>query len=593
MSITYKDSPDCVYHLRRAEFALRYFPKTIIFDPLMNFPQGGVCIWPPLFDATLALPSVITRSSLQPLVLYVPIAYAGVAIFAAGFAGLAIRRRFGWLVGLFVALCPGHIQYSQFGHTDQHVAESCWGFLLFALLLWSTRHKSRLLMIATGSALACAVLNWQGAIFWAPLLALPLMFSNEPDLKKTLLVLGLPTALCAIATWYWLSGFPVPFTYISFGWFQPIFLAMSAAVVCATIAFRKRSIAALLFTIAFAIPGIFVGRDFFHLLESGVMHLTSSTGGIANDTGEWLSYPKEWLSQIVEYRPLLADQWSWAIGFVSLAFFLSPIPIAIYAIRAFRKQNTERNLLLFAVGIFLFGFTLMQRRNVYYAAVLGGISAIELATLSQLFWRKKYVPCFIFAAFVLTMVPGYTRELRSGYEAGAERLEAMSALKTHTPQQINAYDARFLDARSQIPELKNMESVMTFWSQGHLVTYFGERPVVANNFGYSYFDCLHFFFSEDEKEALSILEKHKSRYVLVLDILPVMNNYGSVLGHDDYIQIHGSGWSASPRYFRTMQSRLCDSDGAGSSHFKLIWQSKEGSQRFGRFVSRWKLFEVM
>jgi len=43
-------SDDDYYHLRRARFAVAHFPKTILFDPLMNFPAGGVSIWPPLFE---------------------------------------------------------------------------------------------------------------------------------------------------------------------------------------------------------------------------------------------------------------------------------------------------------------------------------------------------------------------------------------------------------------------------------------------------------------------------------------------------------------------------------------------------------------
>src|SRR5688572_14495008 len=50
-------SSDDYYHLRRARFAVAHFPRTILFDPLMNFPSGGVGIWPPLFDLALALPA--------------------------------------------------------------------------------------------------------------------------------------------------------------------------------------------------------------------------------------------------------------------------------------------------------------------------------------------------------------------------------------------------------------------------------------------------------------------------------------------------------------------------------------------------------
>ncbi|MFY9552984.1 MAG: peptide transporter, partial [Thermoanaerobaculia bacterium] len=48
---------DSAYHMRRGRFAAARFPRTIQFDPLMNFPAGGVAIWPPLFDLALALPA--------------------------------------------------------------------------------------------------------------------------------------------------------------------------------------------------------------------------------------------------------------------------------------------------------------------------------------------------------------------------------------------------------------------------------------------------------------------------------------------------------------------------------------------------------
>ena len=50
-------SSDDEYHLRRARFAAAHYPRTIVFDPLMDFPRGGVGIWPPLFDVALATPA--------------------------------------------------------------------------------------------------------------------------------------------------------------------------------------------------------------------------------------------------------------------------------------------------------------------------------------------------------------------------------------------------------------------------------------------------------------------------------------------------------------------------------------------------------
>ncbi|HEY1435547.1 MAG TPA: hypothetical protein VGG65_09245, partial [Thermoanaerobaculia bacterium] len=57
---------DSAYHMRRARFAAAHFPRTILFDPLMNFPAGGVAIWPPLFDLALALPARLAHGAAAP-----------------------------------------------------------------------------------------------------------------------------------------------------------------------------------------------------------------------------------------------------------------------------------------------------------------------------------------------------------------------------------------------------------------------------------------------------------------------------------------------------------------------------------------------
>ena len=75
-------SDDDYYHLRRARFAVAHFPRTILFDPLMNFPTGGVSIWPPLFDLALAAPSLLLHGpgapgpTLERVAAWVPLLFA-------------------------------------------------------------------------------------------------------------------------------------------------------------------------------------------------------------------------------------------------------------------------------------------------------------------------------------------------------------------------------------------------------------------------------------------------------------------------------------------------------------------------------------
>jgi asparagine N-glycosylation enzyme membrane subunit Stt3 len=127
-------SSDDYYHLRRARFSVAHFPRTILFDPMMNFPAGGVSIWPPLFDLALAAPSLLmhgpgaTGPAVEQEAAWVPLLFAAGSIALAGFLA---RRLYGDAAGaaaaIFVAASPGHLLWSQYGHVEQHVAESFFG----------------------------------------------------------------------------------------------------------------------------------------------------------------------------------------------------------------------------------------------------------------------------------------------------------------------------------------------------------------------------------------------------------------------------------------------------------------------------------
>src|SRR5262249_11128952 len=98
---------DDAYHLRRARFAVAHFPRTIFFDPLMNSPDGGVPIWPPLFDLALAAPSRILHGPgaagavVEAEACFVPVVLAGAAILLAGVIG---KRLYGPGGGVAAAL---------------------------------------------------------------------------------------------------------------------------------------------------------------------------------------------------------------------------------------------------------------------------------------------------------------------------------------------------------------------------------------------------------------------------------------------------------------------------------------------------------
>ncbi len=177
----------------------------------------------------------------------------------------------------------------------------------------------------------------------------------------------------------------------------------------------------------------------------------------------------------------------------------------------------------------------------------------------------------------------------------------MTALKRLAPPEVNTYDRRFLVPNAGIPELTTAHGVMASWSQGHFITYDAELPVVADNFGYGYFDFIRFFLAGSEEDALEIARAHRVRYVLVKDFLPIMNEYGRAIGRQPYAALTEKGWAPYPSYFSTLQCRLYDFDGRGAAfgnirveplrHFTLRYASRSGVTRFGRFVAAWKIFE--
>ena len=82
-----------------------------------------------------------------------------------------------------------------------------------------------------------------------------------------------------------------------------------------------------------------------------------------------------------------------------------------------------------------------------------------------------------------------------------------------------------------------------------------------------------------------------------------MNDYAEYLGRPLYLLPTGQGLAPGPAYFSTLQSRLYDFDGAGAeaadarveplAHFRLVYRSRSAIQRGGRWVARWKVFEIL
>jgi dolichyl-phosphooligosaccharide-protein glycotransferase len=633
---------DSAYHLRRAGFAAAEFPRTILFDPLMSFPDGGVPIWPPLYDVALSLPARIaggdgiSRDAVARGAAWVPVALAAGTIALAGLLGRRLHGAWaGAAAAAFLAVCPGHILWSQYGHVDQHAAESFCGLLALVLFLASREAPeapgNARREAAAGLALALAVLTWQGGIYWGAIFALALFVEavsarDRSVLRAVGLTLGLPALVVAAATAAWLGWLRPPLTYVSFGFFQPLFLAalcggtaalgLVARLVRRPAATSRREVLAALaivllaaaVTLPFA-PALLAG------LRNGIGYVAGSTHEVAGEGG-YVSYPKDWLKGIFEARPLLADGPALAWEQLSAAFFLSPLAVIAWALRARRGERSGVHGALAIWGTVTLFLALSQRLNVYYAAPLAALTLVEAARfVAGLHERGAHgapraprrAPIVIAAAaaglvLALPMQKGLARELATENVPGSDLFATLQWMRSNLPHAVDAYDPGLLGPPPFPEGLARASSVIAPWSLGHLLLYEAELPVVANNFGYGFLDSIRFFLATSEEEALAIARRHRARWIVATDLAARMNDYASYLGRPPLLDATPEGPVPTAAYFSTMQSRLYDFEGRGASapgleipplrHVRLIHRSKSAIQRGGRWVARWSVFEI-
>ena len=625
---------DSAYHLRRARFAVERFPRTIQLDPLMNFPDGGVAIWPPLYDLALALPSRIThgagatKEEVERGAAWIPVALAAGAIVLAG----ALGRRVlgpgsGGALALFVAVAPGHVLWSQYAHTDQHVAESLCGLLALVAFLGSRARPlsaaegQALREVGAGLALALAVMTWQGAIYWGAIFALSLVLESiaarRPVAGAAVRTLGVAAACSGAATLFFLGWVRPPVTYVSFGLFQPLFLAAlaggTAAVSTALRAIRglatRREIA---ISAALAAGAAAVTLPFLPQLAAGLVRGVGYVAGTTSEvagTGGYVSYPAGWLEGIYEARPLLADGPGLALKQLSAGFFAAPVAILLWAARARRRRRPGVHCALAVWGAVTLFLALSQRLNVYYAVPLAGLTTLELVRWVSIRARSRGLGRIPSAAVALLLAGGLLwpmsrglgEELAATYVPGSDLFATLARMRTELPHAVGPYDPGLLGPPPLPAALANARSVMTPWSLGHFTLYEAELPVVANNFGYGFLDSIRFFLAESEEEALEIARRHRVRWVVATDLSARLNDYARYLGRPPYLVAGRDGLEPSAAYARTMQARLYElgemrigsSPSPDLSHLRLLFRSRTAIQRGGRWIPRWAIYEIV
>jgi len=242
-----------------------------------------------------------------------------------------------------------------------------------------------------------------------------------------------------------------------------------------------------------------------------------------------------------------------------------------------------------------------QRLNVYYAAPLVALSAVELFRLARARIGRSPAAAIAFL-LLLPMAAGLRDELRAVRVPGSDLFETLAWMRRSLPHAVDAYDPRLLGGPPP-PGLASAASVLAPWSLGHRILYDAELPVVSNNFGYGFEDSIRFFLAETEDDALAIARRRRARWVLATDLAPRMNDYAGYIGRPPYVRVSGDTATPTPAYFRTVQSRLYDFDAKGARlpglgveplpRFRLVYRSSSAIRRGGAWLARWKVFEIL
>ena len=533
-------SPDAYAHLRRATAIARQFPSVVVRDPWLNHPDGGVFIWPPAFDllggglSRLAFGADGTRDEgARVLSILPPLLGALHVVPLFLLARRVLSRRRAALAACAYSVLPVAAVWSQFGHADQHVAEA---LLLLLLLLALARTRaaggrraSFGRAFAAGAALAAMVLTWQGAVFAGVLSFAWAAFALRPSAAVAFAASS--AGFTTLGTLAYARGLDLPFTFVSFGWFQPALLLAGASAVAAIAAVRTRGgpgrsvFAGLgLLLLAAVAP---VAPDLVRGLFGGVRYVVSHQAGVARDEmahGGYLSYPKDWIALIAESRPLLRPPFVAtlrnAVEESSPGIVLLPVALALWV----RRRPDRRLLGLFGAALLL--MTLSQQRNEYYLAPFAALALAE--ALARLAPRgvMRPRPAAIAAASLLVVLPGlphYGRIVSYAGAPGTDLVETLERFRARHPPPFDPYDR-------PLPEPGSGPGVFCPWSAGHFVTALSGYPAAADPFGYGFRRQARFYTATDDAEAERILREARCDWLFTTDLRAVLPAYAAAAG---------------------------------------------------------------
>lgn len=614
---------DAYYHLRRIVYTAAHFPSTLDFDPYINFPGGAHLHWTPLFDAALALlvrvfASPGDREAAVRLLVWIPpllgaLAVVGTVLLSRRYLG----GRAALLAGLFLALLPAHVGYSQIGFIDHHAAAALASLGLLAaameVLLRASApgasQRSRWLASgALGLAIAGAFLLQPGMLLEVAILEVgllagflgpasaPVARALAPDLARAHLLAFALLAPFSGGEWErWgafhpavLSGFQAWLVLVVGG-------VYAAACFGGTGPHRARSRRLLTVGVSGSLllaVSVWWIPELLRNLEDGLA-LFLRSGARAEST---------------ESEPLFSAAAGVKRGLTTLSGAVVLLPVGIGA-ASWRFRGSSRGapvLLLCGWTAGLFVATLVQRRyanslSIPLAMLVGWALDAWLRAAGRREARLRAALLLAGTAVVALCITPIGRYYASDLANQLHWLRG-EPLATHPAElgkRILVRTAHWLRSHSEpMPGFRDATGVppygvLTSWTHGNVVLYEAERAVVTCNFGddvgpENYALSGEYFRSAPDR-AREILDALRVRYV-------VSHEPTTAFGPESmHARLHYLDGSAGARSFASDGKRLIAvaTPVAALAHHRLVYESLPMPARGERRPAAFKIFEYV
>ncbi len=537
------EDPDAMFHARRATRAVAegtLLPP--VTDRFENFPGGGLALWPPLHDATLALlaraggstredPALgMTTAALLPvieLVLAVIVAAAIAGRLGGGPGGAAAAA-------FALALTTAVVRRAAFGEIDHNLTEVLLGLLLLYFVARISAGEA-----ASSKGHGRPREPWRSIVLagvWAALLLVSLGFytglvmsagvvgaaacvaalvdAGDGRARRTLpsLAAGFALAAASLPFFASLRVKPDPADPWRLGPVHSLLLAGAGAGSALVVLFliRRKSPA----------PSHEQPHDRMRLKLALSALLLATAAAAAQPRTAWSALAAglgfvgardPWLATIDEFQPM----WAAPLALQALAPAQPALPVALaalfFAARAWRKLDPARRatLALAAVPALLFlVLALSQKRflppaSAFLAAAAGVAWAFDASPVA--IWTRRAV--FAAAVLVTLDVFGLTY-LRLTFKDEPDAL-------------VSAGEAAAGVLRDVTPPPGDPPAwgVLAPWDYGHEIVRYSGRAVALNNFGTmhpGFARAMGIFLETDPARAVAELDALGLRYVFAV-----------------------------------------------------------------------------